>query len=141
MGRMHQKYQLPSLLSFLPNHYFLQKVVKVVITGRGRVWKIRIGQSTQFWNVMFCLQGQENTRTMCQFDPCIHVWFYSHILRTARHSGPFVHFTSFFFHSSTPRSSCGGRRTAELFLCMYPSCSASVVFPRHCGICCVETLS
>ena len=65
MGRTHPNYQLPYLFYFLPNHDFCQKVFEVVIAGRGRVWEILIGKSTQFWSVVFCLQGQENTRFTC----------------------------------------------------------------------------
>ena len=36
MGRTHQNYQLPSFLSFLPNHLFCQKVVEVVIAWNGK---------------------------------------------------------------------------------------------------------
>ena len=36
MGRTHQNYQLPSFLSFLPNHLFYQKVVEVVIAWKGK---------------------------------------------------------------------------------------------------------
>ena len=49
MGRTHQNCQLPSFLSFLPNHLFCQKVVEVVISWKGKsMGKIRIGQRTQF---------------------------------------------------------------------------------------------
>ena len=36
MGRTHQNRQLPSFLSFLPNHLFCQEVVEVVIAWKGK---------------------------------------------------------------------------------------------------------
>ena len=83
MGRNHQNCQLPSFLSSLPNHLFFQKVVEVVSAWKGRVWEILNAAEHLVWSVVFCLQGQENTRTVCQFDPCIRAEFsYSHIFES-----------------------------------------------------------
>ena len=49
MGRTHQNCQLPSFLSFLPNHLFCQKVVEVVISWKGKsMGNFELGKAPSF---------------------------------------------------------------------------------------------
>ena len=69
MQRTHQNYQTTLFLVFSSQPFILPEGGwgSYCLEGEeyGKFW---IGQS-QFWNVVFCLHGQENTRTICQFWP------------------------------------------------------------------------
>ena len=86
MGRTHKNCQLPSFLSPLPNHLFCQKVVEVVIAWKGKsMGNFELGRAPSIGMSFFSCMDKKTLEPYASFDPCIHVWIYSHVLRSMGH--------------------------------------------------------
>ena len=110
MRRTHQNCQLPSFLSFLPNHLFCQKVVEVVIAWK---WKStgnsELGRVPSFGMLCFSCMDKKTLELYSSLTHVFNFWFYSHVLGAAGHSVSFIIFVPHL---------CGSSVVAELFLCV-----------------------
>ena len=91
MGRTHQNYQLPSFLSFLPNHLFCQEVVGVVIAWKGRVWAIlNWAEHPVLESHVFLAWTRKHQNRMLVLTHTFTFWIYSHIFRARRGFGSLI---------------------------------------------------
>ena len=92
MGRTHQKCQLPSLLSYLPNHLFCQKVVELVIAWKGKsMGKFELGRAPSFGMPCFTCRDKKTLEPYASLTHAFTFCFYSQILGDAGYYGSFIH--------------------------------------------------
>ena len=74
MGRPHQNRQLPSFLSFLPNHVFCHEVVEVVIAWKGKsMGKFKWSRAPIFGMLCFACMDKKTPEPYASFYPRIYV--------------------------------------------------------------------
>ena len=118
MRRTHQNCQLPSFLSSFQTFILSEGGWgSYCLEGEG-YGKFQIGQSTQSWNVVFCLHGQENTKN--RMPVFTHVFMLGFTLTFWERQNVLAQNRSIFLLHS--REALQQHRSS----CVYPSCSASV---------------
>ena len=109
MGRTHQNCQLPSFLSFLPNHLFCQEVVEVVIAWKGKsMGNFEWGRALSYGVLCFACRDKKTLEPYVSLTRAFMPGSYSHVFQSCgTFSFIIIHpIRSWNHHINPPRPGC-----------------------------------